>query len=192
MKKLITLLLLVASFGYASAQTDTTAIGKVKTIRTTVCRIDVSWNGSRGINNVYAAPSGWQILSFRAIPVSRRQRAAYTFSQTPSNFVYTSTSTIDAKFDELLQLAAQKNVAQKYEGRIRQMRSDYEKYYNKVATTHSQITTTGSVRGNNEYLSRRPGRLYLDLEIDLVYMPDSQDQFLRSLAYLKQIINSEA
>ncbi|GGH17564.1 hypothetical protein [Mucilaginibacter phyllosphaerae] len=191
MKKILTLLVMAVAFNYASAQTDTASIGKTMKVQTTVCHIDVSWNGRSGINNVYAAPSGWQILSFTPKVVSRRQRVSFTFSQTPSNFVYTSTSVIDSKFNELLELAAQKNAAQKYEGRINQMRSDYEKYYSKVVTTHSQITTTGSVRGNNEYFSRRPGRLYLDLEVTLVYMPDTQEQFLRSLEYLKQVINSE-
>ncbi len=166
-------------------------IGETKTITHQVCRINTGWNGKSNINNVYAAPSGWQILQFKEIPISKRQRTSYSFDLTPSNFAIITTSTVDSKFNELLEFAGQSGKIDKYKGKINQMRSDYEKFYKKIITTHSQITTTGSVRGDNNAIKRLPGRLYLDLSITLVYYPDSDEQFLRSIEVMKEIIKSD-
>jgi len=185
------LFLLINSFSFGQASDAMPLIGETKKVVSTVCRIDVGWNGRKGINNVYAAPSGWQILEFKPIVISKRQRASYTFDQTPSNTAILNTSTIDSKFSELLEMAAQAGKKDKYEGKINQMRNDYEKYYKKIVTTHSQITTTGSVRGNNETFSRKPGRLYLDLEITLVYYPDNEEQFQRSIEVMKEMIKND-
>lgn len=176
---------------FAQNSDEKLTIGQTKKVRYAVCRMDVGWNGRGNINNTYAAPSGWQILEFKPVVVSKRQRASYSFDLTPSNFAMTTTSIIDGKFDELFNVAAQAGKKDKYEGKINRMRSDYEKYYKKILTTHSQITTTGSVRGNNDFFSRRPGRLYLDLEITLVYYPDTEEQFARSIEVMKQIIQDD-
>lgn len=176
-------------FGQTNKEYPT--IGQTNKVTYTVCRIDVGWNGSQNINNVYAAPRGWQILEFRPLEISRRQRVSYTFDQTPSNFSISTTSIVDAKFNELLELATELGKKEKYEGRINQMRNDYEKFYKKIISTHSQITTTGSVRGDNNRINRRPGRLYLDLEITLVYYPDSEEQFLSLIEVTKSIIKND-
>jgi hypothetical protein len=194
MKKITLFIVTIISFVFSAKSqqlSDTTLIGKIITVNIPICRIDVGWNGKKGINNVYAAPAGWQILEFKPKVISKRQRASYSFDLTPSNFAFTSTTIIDTKFDELLQLAAQNGKKEKYEGKIKQLRNDYEKYYKKIITTHSSITTTGSVRGNNEYTSRKPGRLYLDLEIKLVYLPVNEQQFLQSIEFLKAMIKDE-
>lgn len=183
--------LLISFFSFGQASTTMSLIGETKTIVYTVCEINVGWNGRSNINNIYAAPSGWQILSFKPIVRSKRQRTSYTFDQTPSNVAVLNTSTVDSKFNELMEFAGQAGKKDKYESKINQMRSDYEKYYKKIVATHSQITTTGSVRGNNETFSRRPGRLYLDLEITLVYYPDSDEQFQRSIDVMKEMIKND-
>lgn len=190
MKKflIVVVLTLLGTGTFAQTIEGMPTIGQTKKVTYTVCRTDVGWNGRSNINNVYAAPSGWQIVEFKPIVVSRRQRASYGFDLTPSNFAITTTSLVDSKFDELMEFAAQKGKQDKYEGKIKQMRNDYEKFYKKIITTHSQITTQGSVRGNNEFTSRRPGRLYLDLEITLMYYPDSEEQFNQSIETMKQII----
>lgn len=42
-------------------------IGETKAIAHQVCGINMGWNGKSNINNVYAAPSGWQILHFKEV-----------------------------------------------------------------------------------------------------------------------------
>ena len=163
-------------------------IGKKLNLTIPVCRIDVGWSSKKGINNVYAAPAGWQILEFKPKEISKRQRAAYSFDLTPSNFSFSSTTIIDTKFDELLDLAVENGKEEKYAAKIKQMRSDYEKYYKKIIASHSSITTMGSVRGDNNTLSRKPGRLYLDLEVTLVYLPVNETQFLDAIETLRSLI----
>lgn len=190
MRKIFLLLSLVYSFnvGFGQVKAGEPTIGQTKKIIHRVCRIDVGWNGKNSINNVYAAPSGWQIVEFKPIVISKRQRTSYSFDLTPSNFGIVTTSVVDTKFAELLEIAGKNGTLKKYEANIKQMRNDYERYYKKIISTHSQITTTGSVRGDNNSISRKPGRLYLDLEIKLVYYPDSEEQFLRSIQVMKDII----
>ena len=182
-------LCLITLFTVSTSQAQT--IGDTKTITTTVCRIDVGWNGSSSINNTYAAPAGWQIISFKPVEVSRRQRVSYDFTQMPSGSASLSLSEANQKFDELLNTAGEAGNKGKYEAKINQMRSDYERYYQKTFATHSQIVTTGRVRGNNDYVSRKPGRLYLDLEVVLAYYPDTAERFQQSLAVMEQIIKAD-
>lgn len=194
MKKYIVFILIVLTGLLnvnAQVLSDITTIGKTVNLTIPLCRIDVGWNGNKGLNNVYAAPAGWQILEFKPKIISRRQRASYSFDLTPSNFAFTSTTIIDSKFDELLQLAAENGKEGKYEGKLKQLRSDYEKYYKKITTTHSSITTTGNVRGDNNYIRRKPGRLYLDLEITLIYLPINDGEFQQSIEFLKTMIKDD-
>lgn len=180
------------AFAFSIAQVSLAqTIGETKTVTIPVCRTDVGWNGSSSINNTYAAPAGWQIISFVPIVISKRQRAQYSFTQVPSNSGSLSIAEASQKFNELLDVAAQNGNKGKYEGRINQMRNDYERYHQKVFATHSQIVTTGRVRGNNDFTSRRPGRLYLDLQVVLAYYPDTPQQFEQSLAVMKQIIEAD-
>jgi hypothetical protein len=123
--------------------------------------------------------------------ISRRQRAQYTFTQVPSNSGLLSLAEATQKFNELLDVAVQNGNKGKYEGKINQMRNDYERYYQKLFATHSQIVTIGRVRGNNNTLQQRPGRLYLDLQVVLGYYPDTPEQFQQSLAVMKQIIEAD-
>lgn len=167
-------------------------IGKKLKVTIPICRVDVGWNGKKGINSVYAAPAGWQILEFSPIEISKRQRAAYSFDLTPSNFSFSSTTIIDTKFDELLDLAIQNGKEEKYAAKIKQMRSDYEKYYKKIATSHSSITTMGNVRGDNNTLGRKPGRLYLDLEVSLIYLPVNEPQFLDAIETIRSLILNDS
>lgn len=183
--------LLVCIFSSAQSADGVPLIGQTKKVTYTVCRINVGWNGKSNINNVYAAPSGWQIVEFKDIPISKRQRTSYSFDLTPSNSAVLTTSIVDSKFNELLEFAGQAGKKDKYEGRINQMRSDYEKFYKKIISTHSQITTTGSVRGDGNWINRRPGRLYLDLEITLAYYPDTEEQFQRSIEVMKEMIRND-
>jgi hypothetical protein len=163
-------------------------IGKKLTITIPVCRIDVGWNKKKGINNVYAAPAGWQILEFTPKEISKRQKAAYSFDLAPSNFSFSSTTIIDTKFDELLDLAIENGKEEKYAAKIKQMRSDYEKYYKRIIASHSSITTTGSVQGDNNTFKRYPGRLYLDLEVTIIYLPVNEAQFFDAIETLKSLI----
>lgn len=190
MKAFLTSLFVIFFQGVVLFAQNTPIIGETKTITTTVCRIDVDARGKENIGHVYAAPAGWQILTFTPVVISKRQYAAYNFSQTPSNFVSLNKTIIERKLNELTQLAAQKNVAQKYEGQIKQIKESFEKFYRMEAATHSKISTTGQVKGNGKHFGK-PGRLYLDLEITLIYLPDEEEQFLQSLAYLEQIITVE-
>lgn len=195
MKKiaLVSLLIALLFVTVANAQklpTEPTLGQKIK-VRIPVSRIDVKWNKSKNINNVYSAGSGWQILEFVPIVVSKRQYAAYTFSQVPSNYSLDSTSIVDKKFDELLDIAVQNGKKEKYEARIKQLRNDYEKYYKKIVASNSSIQTTGSVQGDNNTFKRRPGRLYLDLEVTLVYAPENDKQFQQAIEFLKTMIKND-
>lgn len=173
------------------AQDETPLIGETKTIQTTLCRLNVTANERSRINKIYVPPAGWQILTFKPVIISKTNGASYAFSQTPANFTYTSISSIYSKFIELLELAAEKNVFQKYEAQINQMRNDFEKYSTKTISTYSKIITTGSVIGNKTYRDTKGAQLYLDLQITLVYMPATQEQLLQSLEYMKHIISTE-
>jgi hypothetical protein len=173
------------------AQTESPLIGAIKVIQTPVCRIDVTWNGKRSVFKNYVPPAGWQILSAEPVIISSKEKASDKIVKTPSTFVYKSTSSIYSAFIELFELAAQKNVYHKYEAQISQMRSDFEKLQNKEITTYSHICTIASARGNNSSANRRAGRLYLDLAVTLMYMPDTEAQFLRSLEDFKQVIYME-
>ena len=166
-------------------------IGETKTITTTVCRTDVGWDKSSSINNTYAAPAGWQIVSFTPIVRSKRQYASYSFSQTPSNSASVSLSEATEKFNALLDVAGEAGNKGKYEAKIHQMQEDYSRFYQKAFATHSQIVTTGKVKGDGNTFKRRPGRLYLDLDIVLAYYPDTQAQFQQSLAVMEQVIKAD-
>ncbi|MEJ7667094.1 MAG: hypothetical protein WKG07_50135 [Hymenobacter sp.] len=166
-------------------------IGETKTIIIPVCHIDVRWNGSSSINNTYAAPAGWQIISFTPKVISKKQYASYAFSQTPSNSASMSLAEANEKFNDLLNVSAEAGNKGKYEGKIQQMREDYSRFYQKAFATHSQIVTTGKVKGDDNPLARYPGRLYLDLEVVLAYYPDTQEQFQNSLAVMKEVIQAD-
>ncbi|MGI8637831.1 MAG: hypothetical protein ACR2KZ_20715 [Segetibacter sp.] len=71
------------------------------------------------------------------------------------------------------------------------MRNEYENLFNKAIPTYSKIETIGSLSGNKKYDQRSKSHLYLDLQITLVYMPNTEEQFLQSLENLRQVINSE-
>jgi hypothetical protein len=173
------------------AQDEIPLLGATKTIQTTICRIKASAiKEKKTINNVYAAPKGWQIVTYKPVIIANTAKASYKFSQTAPDFSFSSTSPIYSKFIELFELAAEKNVFQKYERQIAQTRSDFEKYYNKEVPLFSTITTAISVSRNN-YTSRRTGQLYIDLKITVVFMPTTEEGVLQSLGYLKHLINSE-
>jgi len=195
MKKIafVSLLLALLTVTVANAQNLPTepTLGQKITVTIPVCRIDVGWNGRSRINNVYSAGAGWQILEFRVAKDVRRQRVNYTFDLVPSTFIFESTSIVDEKIDELLEIAAENGKKEKYEGKIKQLRTDYEKYYKKIVTTNSSIHTTGSVRGDNNTFKRRPGRLYLDLEVTLVYAPVNDKQFQQAIEFLKAMIKND-
>lgn len=188
---------LLLTAGLCLATTFTTkicqaqTIGETKTVTIPVCRKDVGWNSSSSINNTYAAPAGWQIISFTPKVISKRQYASYNFSQAPSGSASVSLSEANEKFNELLDVAAQNGNKGRYEGKIQQMRDDYSKFYQKSFATHSQIVTTGKVKGDGNTFKRRPGRLYLDLNVVLAYYPDSKEQFKQSLAVMEQAIKAD-
>jgi hypothetical protein len=166
-------------------------LGTIKKVTIPVCRIDVGYDDSKSFDNVYAAPEGWQILSFKEIVVSKRQKASYSFDLTPSKFDFYSLTEIDKKFSELLAVDA-KDGKKDYGGKIKQVRSAYEKYVKKIKTSHSSITTKGSVEGDGNVFKGYPGRLYLDLEVKLVYMPDKKNDFDKAIDDLKDQIEKDA
>src|SRR5215210_1875952 len=122
MKSIISLLSSMLMFLSAFAQNEDVLIGTKKTIRTKVYRTDVSWSRINEIEHIYTPPPGWQILSFKPVIVSQTPKVTYKFSTTPSNFENRSNSIIYAKFIELYELAAEKNVSKKYDSVIDQMR----------------------------------------------------------------------
>jgi hypothetical protein len=163
-------------------------IGDTYTITIPVCRIDVAWNGKENLNFTYAAPAGWQVLDYSVAKYNKRQRAKWAAQLVPSTYSGISEEVVSSKFNELLDLAAQKGVTNKYAGKIQQMRGDYEKAFSKTFVSHSSLIVKGSVRGNNEYLSRKPGRLYLDLKIRVVYLPTSEQEFNRAIQVMRILI----
>lgn len=162
-----------------------------KTIQTTVCRIDVKRNKRSRIDNIYTPPAGWQIVSFKPVVISNSKRASFEFALTLSHYAFKPTSAIYSKFIELLELAAEKNVFEKYQRQINQMKDDFEKYYHQLLPTYSTISTTCYFGGNKEHKTSLPEKLYLDVELTLVYLPDTEEQVFQSLDYLKQVINTE-
>lgn len=183
----------VVSSASAGAQTaDTTSIGATKTVRIPIVRTDVRWNRSSSINTTYAAPAGWQIQTFAPVEISRRQYASYSFTTVPSNYSGLSETVVQEQFKSLKEAAAQKNAAEGYQAKLNEAESLYQRAFQKTYSSHAAITVTGSVRGDNNTFSRRPGRLYLDLDVTLVRLPASKEEFERSLAWFKTTIQADS
>ncbi|MCW3115155.1 MAG: hypothetical protein JWR18_3551 [Segetibacter sp.] len=191
MIKIISFIILNLIYLDVFAQDEIPPIGTIKTIQTKACRIDVVENRKTRINYTYTTDPGWHILSYKPVVISKNSTASYSLKHTPSRFTYTSTSAIYSKFIQLMELAAEKNVFEKYEGRINQIRSDFEKYSNNKVAAYSRIAVAGLVAGSNKSSMKRPGKLYLDLKITMIYMPETEETFLESLDHLRQIIDSE-
>lgn len=173
------------------SQIEDVLIGTKKTVHTQVFRINNDWNGSSRINYEYTPPASWQIFSFKPIVISKKGSVFYKFSTIPSTFENKNAISIYAKFIELLEFASEKNVANEYDSVIIKMRNDYESYSNKTIKLYSKITATGSMIGSRKRSLKTKSCLYLDMEAVLIYMPDTENQLLQSLAYFKEIINSE-
>jgi hypothetical protein len=172
------------------AQHNIPLIGSAITVQTTVCKIDLTSKGKHTINHVYSSPGGWQILAFKQVVIADTEKASYAFSPTPVRFAISSTSVIYSKFIELFELAAEKNVFEKYHVKITEMRTDFERYIENDIPLYSSIKTTGAIKKNNHARSKT-ARLYVDLMITVVYMPRTEEGVLQSLEYLKQQILAE-
>ncbi|HSU50494.1 MAG TPA: hypothetical protein VLJ41_07885 [Segetibacter sp.] len=166
-------------------------IGTRKTLKIQALRIDADWSQHRSIAYEYKAEPGWFILSFSPIVISKAGSVVYHFSTNRPVFQSKINSNIYSKFIELLELASEKNVSAKYDSVIIKMRNDYDSFFTKAVPMYSGITVTGFVSGNNKNSRRSKGHLYLDLQVTLVYMPGTEEQFFHSLDNLKQIINSD-
>ncbi|GEO11831.1 hypothetical protein [Segetibacter aerophilus] len=175
---------------YGVAQNEAPFIGSITTVRTTVCRLDITSKSKLSINNIYAPTKGWQILAFKPVVIENTEKAAYAFSPIPVHFAFKSTSAIYSKFIQLFEFAAEKNVFEKYETKITQMRNDFEKYSKNNVPLYSSIRTTGVVKVKNTARSKA-GRLYVDLIITLIYLPATQEEVLQSLEEVRQMINDE-
>lgn len=189
MRKIFLFIISTFIFFHVFAQDELPLIGTIKTIQKQVCRIDGDLNRKVKVDYTYTTDPGWQILSCEPIILAKNQTASYSLTYTPTKFIYISTSAIYSKFIQLLELAAEKNVFQKYEGQIHKMRSDFEKYSTKKVSSYTKITITGLVAANNSLRLKKPGKLYLDLKILLIYIPETEEPVLQSLEYLRQIID---
>jgi hypothetical protein len=194
MKTLLALTIALALTTVADAQVlpQKPKIGDIYTIRVPVCRIDVAWNRKESLNFNYGAPAGWHVLDYKIAYFKKRQRARYTFQLVPANYSMLSEEIVSSKFKELLNVVAEGGKGEKYNGMIDQMRSDYERAFAKTFVSHSSLLVRGSVRGNNEFLSRKPGRLYLDLTIRVVYLPSSDEEFKRAIEVMRTLIKEDA
>lgn len=193
MKNLFSFIVANLIFCHLCAQVNSPVPGTAKKILIKVFRIEFDPRKTTRVNHIYTTPIGWQILSYRPLVTSNNIRARCQFSLTAATPSNGSTSAIYSKFIELSELAAEKNVSVKYEGIINQMRDDFEKYYNKNVTTYSKITsacafTSATVKKNK---TRRTERLYLDVEITLIFLPQTEEQILQCLENLKQLIQTE-
>lgn len=189
-KKFVSTVVFCLLWGCVVAQHDIPLIGSTTTVQTTVCKIDLTSKGKHSIDNVYSSPGGWQILAFKPVVIAGSEKASFAFFPKPVSFSISSTSAIYSKFIELFELAAEKNVFEKYQGKITQMRTDFEQYLKNDIPLYSSIKTTGAIKRSN-YTRLKTARLYVDLMITLVYMPRTEEEVLQSLEYLKQLIIAE-
>ena len=189
MKTFVSFVILNLFFCSVFGQSEVEFIGTIKTIEVAVCRIDVPSGGKViKFNHVHEAAEGWQIVSFRPTSIPQNLKASYTFSPKRSQFIRAATSPVHSKFIELFELAAEKNVFQKYEGQITQMRDNYERYYGKQSAAYSKIMTTGSVSPDRQSRSRR---FDINLKVTLIYLPRTEEGVLQSLVSFRELINSE-
>ena len=70
------------------------------------------------------------------------------------------------------------------------MRIDFDKYVTGSTSTYSAIKIAVFPTSNKKQGTMKPGRLQIDLLIKMVYMPGTQEQFLRSLDTFKENIGA--